>query len=233
MQEELIQKALTLLAETKDSNYRIAKTTGISETAIGRYKNGKSKPTIVNAKVLLQYFEVGEEEIITLNEPLVPYGKMREAQPISDIQFMQIPYIPIHAQGGYPRGYGDQEYIDQLPTMPVIVDRNYRGKYRIFEVSGDSMDDGTRNALCDGDKILCREVKRELWRDKLHIKDWYFVIVCRRDGITVKQIVKHDIEKGKIYCHPLNPLFEDFVLKLDDVVELYNVIKIIDRTTRI
>ncbi len=117
--------------------------------------------------------------------------------------------------------------------MPVIVDRNYRGKYRVFEVQGDSMDDGSRNALYDGDKILCREVKPELWTNKLHIKDWFFVIVCKTDGITVKQITEHNVQTGDIRCHPLNPIFEDFTLNLAEVVELYNVIKIVDRNTRI
>lgn len=221
MSEDLVNKVLRLIAETKDTNYRIAKSTGISETAVGRYKNGKSRPTVANSKILLQYFQGSLPDFKT------------DVQPASDLQFVQIPFVPIHAQGGYPKGYGDQEYIDQLPTMPVIVDRNYRGKYRIFEVSGDSMDDGTRSAICTGDKILCREVKPELWRDKLHFKDWYFVIVCKTDGITVKQITNHDVEKGIIYCHPLNPIFDDFSISLNEVAELYNVIKIVDRNTRI
>lgn len=154
-------------------------------------------------------------------------------KPISDIQFLNIPFVPIYAQAGYGRGYGDQEYIDNLPTLPVIVDKNYRGKYRVFEVDGDSMDNGTRNSIYDGDKILCREVRRELWTSKLHIKDWYFVICMKNDGITVKQITSHDVESGRIVCHSLNTLFEDFEVNLRDVAELYNVIKIVDRITRI
>lgn len=156
-----------------------------------------------------------------------------DLKPITDFNFFNIPFIPIHAQGGYGKGYGDIEYIDSLPTIPVIVDKTYKGKYRVFEVEGDSMDNGTRNAICDGDKILCREVKRELWASKLHIKDWYFVICMKNDGITVKQITSHEVESGIIICHPLNPMFDDFEVNLEDVAELYNVIKIVDRNTRI
>lgn len=220
--EGFIDRVLELLRDTKDTNYRIAKTTGISETAIGRYKRGTSRPTVANAKIMMQYFEGGKLNY-TVND----------ARLMGDVQFMQVPYVPVHAQAGYPRGYGDQEYIDQLPMMPVLVDKNYKGKYRIFEVSGDSMDDGSRNSLRDGDKILCREVQRDLWQSRLHINDWYFVIVCRRDGITVKQLTRHDVATGDIRCHPLNPIFEDFDLNLDDVAELYNVIKIVDRSARI
>lgn len=156
-----------------------------------------------------------------------------EVVPVSGAEFIQVPLVPVSAQAGYPQGYGDLGYIESLPTVPVIVDRFYHGNYRVFEVNGDSMDDGSRHAIFDKDKILCREVRRDLWKNKLHIRDWFFVIVHRTEGVTVKQIVDHDVEKGEIVCHPLNPLFEDFKLSLNDVVELYNVIKIVDRNTRI
>ncbi|MDL2215306.1 hypothetical protein LJC00_03865 [Dysgonomonas sp. OttesenSCG-928-M03] len=156
-----------------------------------------------------------------------------DARFVSGVEFINVPLVPVSAQAGYPNGFGDMDYIESLPTVPVIVDKNYHGKYRVFEVNGDSMDDGSRNAIYDKDKILCREVKRDLWRSKLHIRDWFFVIVHRTEGVTVKQITSHNTETCEIVCHPLNPLFEDFTLNLNDVVELYNVIKIVDRNARI
>lgn len=221
--DEMIDRVLEMLRTTKDTNYRIAKTTGISETAIGRYKRGISRPTVANAKIMLQYFMGADLDFTS-----------KDARAVDEVQFMQVPFVPVPAQAGYLRGYGDLEYIDQLPTLPVLVDRNYKGKYRVFEISGDSMDDGTTAALCDGDKVLCREVPRDLWDSRLPYRHWYFVIVCRSEGITVKQITNENMETGDIRCHPLNPLFNDFTLNLDrDVLELYNVVKIVDRNARI
>lgn len=128
--------------------------------------------------------------------------------------------------------YRDTEYIDTLPTMPVIVDKTYHGKYRIFEAEGDSMDDNSRLAICDGDKVLAREVRRDLWLPKLHINDWYFVIIHRTKGISIKQITAQD-DKGNITCHSLNELFNDYTVNLDDVVEIYNVIKVVERNMRL
>ena len=51
-----VEKALNLLLESKESGYRIANKTGITEATIGNYRNGKTKPTKANAMVLLQYF---------------------------------------------------------------------------------------------------------------------------------------------------------------------------------
>lgn len=148
-------------------------------------------------------------------------------------EFVQVPLVPIRAKAGYLIGYGDDVYIQTLPTVPVITDRTFHGRYRCFEVEGDSMDDGTRNAICDRDVILGREVGRQLWTCKLHYRDWLFVIV-HREGILIKQIVDHRVNEGIIVCHSLNPLYgEDFEIRLDEVAELYNVIKIVDRNAKL
>jgi phage repressor protein C with HTH and peptisase S24 domain len=218
--DEIIELSIKYLLESKESNYKIGKATGISDNTIGRYRKG-SKPTPANAKLLLQYFD-GSLPTFESN-----------ARILEDFDFMNIPLVPIHAQAGYGKGYGDQEYIDNLPTIPVIVDKNYRGKYRVFEVSGDSMDDGTRQSLCHGDKVLGREVMPQHWTTKLHFHDWFFIIVMRNDGVLIKQIVEHDLENHTIKCHSLNSLYEDFTVDLSEVAELYNVIKMVDRNTRI
>ena len=56
--------------------------------------------------------------------------------PIENIGFMNVPLVHLRAQCGYLNGYGDQEYIDTLPTLPVIVDRTYHGNYRHCTGSG-------------------------------------------------------------------------------------------------
>ena len=177
----------------------------------------------------LEWLLTGEGNMLT-DAPSQTYHS--NARPVDDLSYMNVPVIHIKAQCGYLAGYGDTEYIDTLPTMPVIVDKTYHGKYRIFEAEGDSMDDNSRLAICDGDKVLAREVRRDLWLPKLHINDWYFVIVHRTKGISIKQITAQD-DKGNIACHSLNELFNDYTVNLDDVVEIYNVIKVVERNMRL
>lgn len=177
----------------------------------------------------LEWLLTGEGNMLT-DAPSQTYHS--NARPVDDLSYMNVPVIHIKAQCGYLAGYGDTEYIDTLPTMPVIVDKTYHGKYRIFEAEGDSMDDNSRLAICDGDKVLAREVRRDLWLPKLHINDWYFVIVHRTKGISIKQITAQD-DKGNIPCHSLNELFNDYTVNLDDVVEIYNVIKVVERNMRL
>lgn len=177
----------------------------------------------------LEWLLTGEGNMLT-DAPSQTYHS--NARPVDDLSYMNVPVIHIKAQCGYLAGYGDTEYIDTLPTMPVIVDKTYHGKYRIFEAEGDSMDNNSRLAICDGDKVLAREVRRDLWLPKLHINDWYFVIVHRTNGISIKQITAQD-DKGNITCHSLNELFNDYTVNLDDVVEIYNVIKVVERNMRL
>ena len=177
----------------------------------------------------LEWLLTGEGNMLT-DAPSQTYHS--NARPVDDLSYMNVPVIHIKAQCGYLAGYGDTEYIDTLPTMPVIVDKTYHGKYRIFEAEGDSMDDNSRLAICDGDKVLAREVRRDLWLPKLHINDWYFVIVHRTNGISIKQITAQD-DKGNITCHSLNEVFNDYTVNLDDVVEIYNVIKVVERNMRL
>lgn len=194
----------------------------------GAGKNVLNKILGYFPEVNVNWLLTGEGEMINQS----PTPVQSNAHAVEDLNYMNVPVVHIKARCGYLAGYEDREYIGSLPTMPVIVDRTYHGKYMIFEAEGDSMDDGTRNSICDGDKLLCREVRRDLWLPKLHINDWYFVIVHRTEGIAIKQITNQD-EKGNITCHSLNEMFNDYTVNLDDVLEIYNVIKVVERNMRL
>jgi len=138
--------------------------------------------------------------------------------------------VPIHAQAGYLTGYQDQEYIEMLPKYTTTVDKYAKGKYRFFEANGESMDNGDiREAIPDGTVLMCREIHKQYWKSKLHTHAWpNYIVVHKTEGIVVKQIAKQDLEKGTLILHSLNPdreKYPDFEVNLDDVMELYNVVK--------
>lgn len=211
-----IDLALNLLKETKLSNYAISKETHISQSTLGNYKNGKTSPTPANAEILLQYFSKE-------NEPSI--NKTVEASPLAPEHIIYVPLVNQYAHAGYLCGYADAGYIESLPTIPFIVDQEAKGHYIAFEVKGDSMDDGTDEAYKEGDRLLCREIQKHLWKDsKLHIRKWDFVIV-HKEGILVKRIVDHDVDNCTITIHSLNSFYPDRVLNLSDVRQIFNVIE--------
>lgn len=147
--------------------------------------------------------------------------------------YYTVPLVGVRAQYGYVARYNSKTFINSLPVLPAMVDREFHGKYRMFEVDGDSMDNDTRRSICDGDIVLGREVQPHLWLDRLNVKDWFFVIVHRTDGVSIKQITGVDLKRSTVTCHSLNEMFDDYTIRLDDVVELYHVIRLVDRNVRL
>lgn len=211
-----IELALNLLKETELSNYALAKNTQISQSTLGNYKNGKTRPTPANAEILIQYFSKDQTPAIK---------KVEEATPLNLNHIINVPLVNQYAYAGYLCGYADNEYIETLPTVPFILDQEAHGKYMAFEVKGDSMDDGTDEAYKEGDRLLCREIYQQYWAEsKLHIRKWDFVIV-HADGILIKRITDHDTVNHTITIHSLNPFYPDRVLDLREVRQIFNVIE--------
>lgn len=169
----------------------------------------------------LTWLLTGEGEM--LNTPNQPSD---EASPIDEPIILRVPLVSQYAQAGYLCGYADAAYMATLPTIPYIVDHEAQGHYVAFEVKGDSMNDGTEDAILEGDRLLCREIMPHLWADsKLHIRKWDFVIV-HTEGILVKRIINHDVENHTITIHSLNSMYPDKVINLTDVKQIFNVIEL-------
>lgn len=149
---------------------------------------------------------------------------------LSEGYFIMYPHrVTVKARAGYLAGWGHEEYIDGLPTYPAVVKQIHKGNYMWFDIDGDSMDDGSKRSIEDGSMVLGREISRSLWKSKFHLKDYpFYVIVHITRGIVCKEITKHDTIKGCILCHSLNPnkdMYPDFELKLDECIQIFNVVK--------
>ena len=143
---------------------------------------------------------------------------------------MKVDLVPYHARAGYLSGFGDHPYYEELPKHEVTVTKYHSGKYLAFEVSGDSMNDGSINSVPDGSIITGRVVGQHLWRPKLHTHNHdYWIFVHRFEGILVKMIKHQDMETGDVVLESLNPdktKYPDQTINLIDVHEILNVVKI-------
>lgn len=223
---ERIQKIMDEEGLNKNS---FSKAIGISNNVtITRIINEKRSPSrstcekIVSAfpKYNLTWILTGEGNMLT------DITSLDEASPIDEPIILRVPLVSQYAQAGYLCGYADAAYMATLPTIPYIVDHEAQGHYVAFEVKGDSMNDGTEDAILEGDRLLCREIQPHLWVDsKLHIRKWDFVIV-HTEGILVKRIIDHDVEKHTITIHSLNSMYPDKVINLADVKQIFNVIEL-------
>ncbi len=148
--------------------------------------------------------------------------------PQKDVKALDLKYqLPVKvvkssARAGFSEAYYADEYLEDMPTILIDADREYKGKYIAFEVNGDSMEPD----YLPGDVVICREVQRVHWQYKLHINDWDFVIAHGTQGIMLKEIIDHDVETGEIVCHSINTeMHPDFILNLREVSFLFNVVE--------
>lgn len=191
-------------------------------------RDGKVKRISINYadKILLAFPQYDKAWLLSGEGEPIKQKKEDEASP-KIIEFENFPFVSQKAYAGYLSGWADNEYVESLPTVAFPVDHTPLGKYLVFEVKGDSMNDGTYDSYLDGDLLLCREVRMDLWKDsKLHFEKWDFVIV-HDEGVIVKRITGHDVKNHTITIHSLNQdksKYPDQVIDLCKVRQILNVV---------
>jgi hypothetical protein len=104
----------------------------------------------------------------------------------------------------------------------------HRGKYMSFEVAGDSMNSGDpKDAIIDGSVVTGRFIDPSLWNSRFHIHMWKDYVIVHNDGVIIKRITHHDVDKHIIACQSLNPdkdRYPDFQLDLAEVKQIFNII---------
>ena len=175
-------------------------------------------------KILLKFPSINSNWLITGDgDMLKPEG---DAKVLNNPFILNIPLVGQYAQAGYLSGFADDEYVETLPTIPFIGDRQAKGEYVAFEARGDSMENGSEESIIEGDILIGKKINQEHWRNKLHINKWDFIIVHKTDGILVKRIIKHDIVNCVITIHSLNEIYPNKEIHLNDVSQLFNVVQI-------
>jgi len=235
-----IGKRLEYLIDKKGiTAYELSSSTGISQSTLSRIINKGSKPNLKNSEALAKYFHITKDWLIngsTEKEDLSQYAEVNEPSSnylkSESLSIMQVPLVNQYAYAGYMSGLADTEYIETLPKIPFVLDKEYKGEYLCIEVKGDSMDDESHQSYLEGDILLCRNIRKEYWKSKLHINKWDFVIVHREKGIVVKRIVKHDVEQGIITLHSFNDYYSDYDVHLNDVDQILNIVDLQRKKSR-
>lgn len=172
---------------------------------------------------------LGEED-----EPLELVKKVdsTEFRSIGDRYIIECPLISQYAYAGYVSGWADEVYVEELPRHHVIVKELSPGIYRAFEVKGDSMDNGLKGCVGDGDIVTARKLNRDYWVNRLHLHKYKNYVLVTKDGILIKEITEHKVEEGIVVCHSLNPdkeAYPDFEVHLEDVNEIFYIKAITER----
>lgn len=134
--------------------------------------------------------------------------------------------VPVKAFASYLSEFRNANFVEELEDVPWIVDHFARGRYMTFEAEGNSMwNEGGYDAP-DGADLLGRELQKHHWKDGFRESVYGWVIV-HRETMVYKDITEYNNATGDIVCHSRSglPNHPDFTINLNDVIEIWKVIK--------
>lgn len=95
-----------------------------------------------------------------------------------------------------------------------------------FEVTSDSMDDGTRSGFEPGDKLIVQSFSISDFRNSIGNDLNSFWVIELKNGVLVRQIVEY--ANDTIKCHPLNSSeqYTDTFIEIENIVKMYRVMQL-------
>lgn len=232
--EIFLQSNIKLLRKRgKVTQDDLAKAVGTNRSSINNYENGITPPLEI-LLALADYFKMSADTLVRTNleklsefllseldrgnDVFVRGTKLRVLATTTDSQNKEnIEVVNHKAMAGYTAGYNDPEYLQGLPTfqMPFLArDR----KYRMFQISGDSM-----LPIPDRSYVIGEYLQN--WNE---IKDGSaYIILTREDGIIFK-VAFNEIRKRKhLLLKSLNRKYNPFELPVENITEVWKFVNYI------
>lgn len=218
------------------SQSELGKDIGVSLRTIQLYERKDANIPIKNLTKIAEFFgltiaelymhEVNDMgEAYTKKQPFtkqgsvfypLDYGKYLMMAPLVLVEWHK-KYVESLSKEGMQNPFQAGFVIDFLADEP----------HRVFEISGDSMNDGSLDAIPNKAFVLGLEIKKEsLGRGNETFWNQPYILVCA-DRIICKQLTGFNKQAKSIQCHNLNtsPEYQDFELSLDEVLQVFKVVK--------
>ncbi len=128
--------------------------------------------------------------------------------------------VPIMAQAGYSKSYLDPKFTEDLEIM-VGPNMPFRGeRYRVFEVSGDSMEPTLKEHF----HVVAELVEQQHWNSTAQ---FYIYVVVTDDRIMVKRLFRKD-DSTFVCISDNEEFYPQFILHQKEIKELWLVKRKID-----
>lgn len=169
------------------------------------------------------WLATGQGEVVI--DQIFKYDKHNQERenviPVPENNYMMVELKDLETEAGKLWIDGNVSGLPEGKTR--LVPREYgNGNYLVVRVSGHSMDDGTKRSISEGDELLIRQyigdVRDMPYRTKLFV-------ICTRGGSVVKQVVDVNPISGDISCRSFNKQYEDYVVSVNEVIQLFTVEK--------
>ena len=199
----------------------------VNRSMIGTYEEGRAVPRIGVLQLLSVFFGVKIDDLINRDlsrgvsiDVDLKGANLRVLATVVDRDDREmITIVPVKASAGYMSGYGDREYIEQLPrfSFPVPELGNERTR-RVFQIRGDSM-----LPVQPGSYVLCE-----------YLQDWTglvdgetYVLLTLNDGIVYKRVYNQISQSNELILKSDNPDYRPYNIRINEVSELWKAIGVI------
>ncbi len=207
----------------------VASELGFSRSTLNSYENGSIKNPTLDALVLFsKYYRISIDTLVKVDMQKLSNYQLRElekgydtyvtgsrlrvlATTVDNENNENIEAVPIRAKAGYKRGFADPEYIGKLPTfqLPILLSDR---KYRMFQLSGDSM----------------LPVPDKSWVIGEFIENWYniksgqaCILLTLDEGIVFKLVDNRLKKHKKLTLRSLNPAYQPYDINVNEVREIW------------
>ena len=190
----------------------------IKRASVGAYEEDRAEPKYELLKKIAEYYELTMDELA--NDVIDEKWKTVAKSNASNLRVLSvtvdsedrenIELVPVKASAGYLNGYGDPEFVKELPRFSLPFMK--QGSYRAFEIKGDSM-----LPLPSGSIIIAEYV--ENWHD---VKSGStYVVVSANDGVVYKRIGQKFKEDKGLKLVSDNKTYEPYWVDATDILEIW------------
>lgn len=190
----------------------------IKRASVGAYEEDRAEPKYGLLKKIAEFYGLTMDELANdvINEKWRPQPRSNASNlrvlsiTVDDADRENIELVPVKASAGYLNGYGDPEYVAELPKFSLPMFN--QGTYRAFEINGDSM-----LPLPSGSIIVAEYV--ENWHD---VKpNQTYVVVSKEDGVVYKRVAYKFKEEKGLKLVSDNKTYEPYWVEAEDIIEIW------------
>jgi transcriptional regulator with XRE-family HTH domain len=210
----------------RQTQEELADSLGLTRSVISSYEDGRAEPSVNTLIRMSEYFNVSIDSLTNLDLANVDEKQVqhqKEIQKYTSAVNLKINHVmidqprvevvrlvPERAAAGYTSGFGDQDYLEDLPSyqLPFLS----KGKtYRAFEITGDSM-------LPLKDKSIVIGEKMESIQE---VRDGQVCIVVSKDGIVLKKVYNKADQRGTLLLKSANIAYSPYEVSTTDILEVW------------
>ncbi|MGW9684679.1 helix-turn-helix domain-containing protein [Flagellimonas sp. 2504JD1-5] len=216
------------------SQTQLAEIVGVSLRTVQNYEKRNANIPTKNLSKIAAYFDLSIPELY-LQEEHETYAEQKAFikhgcifYPMEDNKHHVLtPLVLVERQKNYIESLAETRLGNSPYKTGFIIDFLEDDPLKAFEVSGNSMNDGSINAIPNKAIVLGVKKRKESFTKENNIMlNKSYVLVCK-DRVICKKISDFDASNNTVRCQNLNksPEFQDFDLALDEVLEIFRIVK--------